>query len=505
VTTASNPSPAPEVYRISARDRSGLFMGLGLAQLAMIGLGVVVGSVSAMVRGPMVFALPLCGLAVVIALVPYRGRPLVEQMGSLGSYLVDTVATRRRWAARLDLLGRGAEQLQLPPAMAGLILRELDVEGRPVAVVEDRRDGTLSASIRVSGRRFALASETEQDRMLEEWAQALAPLCRQGGPIVGLTWAEWTAPTRIEAHRAWMARSFDPTADARAAAAYEEVLALTGAHTARHDVIVTLSVSITKAARRPGARAAPASAAARLEAAASALGRELALFAGRLSAAGLEATAPLSAPELARALRDRLDPNATSRLDEYSRSLGDVAGVVSPHNAGPLAAEVGRTYWRTDQSLHRAFAVTEWPRIGVYADWLAGFLLDVGGVRTTAVCYRPVSPTESARRIAHQATQLESDEQIRRDKGYLVTGEHRRNKENVSKREQQLLDGHVEFTYCGIVVISAPDLESLDEQSEQVAQSAARCRMELRALDFQHDQAVTCTLPLGRRPKAAAL
>ena len=512
----SGQSPA-ETYRLSARDRTGLLMGLGFTQLAVVGVAVIVGSVSAARGGLLMVLLPVCVVGVVVAVVRFRGRPLVELLGPLTGYLADGLATRRRWRAKLDLLGSGATRPQFPPAMAGLVLREVaGGRGRLVALVEDQRDGTLSLTMRVSGRRFALSTDGEQGRMLEQWAQALAPFCREGGPVVGVTWAEWTAPTRIETHRAWMARAFAADADPAALSAYEDVLAMTGAQTARHEVTVTVTVSIARAGRRPGdhrhtdtvgtgRKGKPAGGAAgRLEQAAQVLLREVELFSNRLSEAGLDAAEPFDGAEQSRVLRERLDPAAAYRLDERDRSLGDVAGVVSVANAGPLACEVGRTWWRTDGSVHRAMLVSEWPRTSVYADWLGSFLLDTGGVRTVAVCYRPMSPRESSRRVRHQSVQLESDEQLKREKGILITGEHRRNKDNLDRREQQLLDGHVEFTFCGIVVVSAADLYALEVATGEVVASAARCRMELRPLDWQHDQAVVCALPIGRRPKGAS-
>lgn len=492
----------PQQYRLSARDRTGLLLGLSTVQLAVVGTGVVLGVLCAMVRGPLVYALPVAALVAGVGAAPGRHRrPLVEQLGGICAFMLSS----KHWSAPLGLLGSGATRAALPPEMSGLVLHEVtDSRGRDVAVVEDRGVGNLTAVVQVTGRRFALATTDEQDAMLSEWAAALTPFGRHAGPVVALAWSTWASPTRIESHRAWMAEVMDEGSDPEAAAAYEEVLSLTGVHAYRHEVTVALTVSCDRACRRPGARRALHSGAARLEQSTAVLLRELALFSDRLSAAGLDASAALAGPELARALRERLDPSCVGRLDERGRSLGDVAGLIGAANLGPLHCHQHRTWWRTDGSVHRALVVAEWPRTPVGAEWMGTCLLDVGCVRSVTVVFEPVDPVVSVRQVEHQAANHEGDVSHRVDKRRVVTGEVRRRGEHIARREAQLLDGHVEYRYLGLVVVSAADENGLDLATEQVVQAAARCRMELRAVDGQHAAATVSALPFGRVPRRAA-
>ena len=501
-TTSESPRYEPQSYRLSARDRTGQLLGKSTLQLGVLGAAVVIGVLSAMVRGPMTAGLGVAGALAILGAAPGRyRRPLVEQLGALGEYAL----APKVWSAPLDLLGSGATRPQLPRQMRGLVLHQMtDAKGRSVALVEDTRAGRLSAAVRVSGRRFALASAEEQDQMLADWAAALTPFGRTGGPVVGVAWTSWASPTRVEAHRAWMAEVFDPGAPEDAKASYEEVLASTGAQASQHDVVVTVTVDLARALRRPGTKRGPRGARGareRLELAAATLLREVTLFGERMGAAGLDCTSPLSGQELARVLRERLDPSCVARLDDRGRSRSDVAGLVEVANAGPLHCEERRTFWRTDATLHRALVVAEWPRTPVGSDWMGTFLLDVDCVRLVSVLFEPLDPVASGRAVEFQMANHEGDVAERTEKRKVVTGQVRRRGENLSRRETQLLDGHVEFRYLGLVVVAARDEEALDQASDAVVQAAARCRMELRALDGQHARAVVAALPLGRLAK----
>jgi hypothetical protein len=477
-------------------------LGKSTSQLVVLGLAVALGVLAATVRGPLIIGLPAAALLALLGVAPWKHqRPLVEQLGALAEYAL----IPKKWSADIDLLGSAGTKAQLPPQMRGLVLHQMtDAKGREVCLSEDRKVGHLTVAVRVAGRRFALASADEQDAMLAEWADALTPFGRRGGPVIGLTWTSWASPTRIEAHRAWMAEATDPEASDDARDAYEEVLAATGAHASAHDVVVTLTVDMARASRLPGQRHGPRTGAERRTVAAATLLRELALFTQRLVGAGLDAGAPLSGPELARVVRERLDPTSVGRLDERGRSLGDIAGLVAPANAGPLHCEQGRTAWRTDGTLHRALVVSEWPRTPVGADWMGSFLLDVDCVRLTTVVLEPLDPVSSTRQVEFQMANHEGDLSHRDEKRRVITGQVRRRGQNIARREEQLLDGHIEFRYLGIVVVSAPDDAALDRATEAVTEAGARCRMELRPVDGQHAAAVVAALPIGRKPVRAS-
>jgi hypothetical protein len=222
-------------------------------------------------------------------------------------------------------------------------------------------------------------------------------------------------------------------------------------------------------------------------------------FSSQLQRAGLVVSRPLSAGAVGRALRDRLDPVASERLDLRGRSLGEVAGLVSPDNAFPLATEErDRRTLRVDGSFHRVFRVMEWPRTTVHADWLAGFLCAPDAVRAFTVVFLPQS-----RRIARQqATQLattaaaEVEDRVGHRK--YVGAEQRRVQAAAAALEEELEQGAGLELFVGLVDVVAPSEDALEAACERTIQTAANCGIELRPIDFRQPEALAAVLPLGR-------
>jgi hypothetical protein len=277
-----------------------------------------------------------------------------------------------------------------------------------------------------------------------------------------------------------------------AAAAYHEQLGWAGPVATRHEVLVTVVVS------RNGVRLAPRHGGDTDTACCEAVLGELRLFAARLEQVGLVVAPPLNPGELARALRVRLDPTISAVLDRRGRTLGELAGQVPPANAGPLATELSWAHWQTDDTYHRVFFVQEWPRSPVGPGFMGDLLLDGGAVRTVAVLYEPRSPRASHAAIRQQAAKLDADSSSRAKRGFRVGRQQVRDREAVEQREDELVAGHAELDYAGFVGVSAPSPEALDEACASVTQTAAGCGMELRALDGQHDVALSCCLPVPR-------
>ena len=91
--------------------------------------------------------------------------------------------------------------------------------------------------------------------MLGEWAAALDPVRAPGWPG-GRGWPGRRGPRRPASRPIGPGWPRSPTRlpQPRLRQAYEEVLAATGAHASSHDVVVTLTVDVARAARRPGQR-----------------------------------------------------------------------------------------------------------------------------------------------------------------------------------------------------------------------------------------------------------
>lgn len=487
-------------YRFSAPDRTGAMLGLSGPQVAGMGVAVVAAVVAgSMGAGLVGMAIPVA-VGAVAAFVRIGGRPLVEAAPPGLRFAYISARRRRRWEAPLVSALAEADTPALPPPLAGqqfLAVAPGALGARPAApgpavVVVDARAGSYAATVRVSGSAFALVDRAEQDSLLARWGVALSSFCRERGVVASLRWSEWAAPAGADEQLAYLSAQAHDDDDDPAVVSYRALLSGAGPLATRHEVLVTLTVSsdrVPLSPRHHGDRQA---------ACVEALLGQVDGLATRCRKAGLAVSDPLTAPELARALRVRLDPTVVATLDRRGRALGDLAGLVRPANGGPLASELAWGHWAVDSSYHRAFWIADWPRQPVDPTWMSDLILCGHVRRSVVVICEPVAPRASQRAIESAAAKLGSDEEHRQRTGFRVGAHHRRAREAVDEREDEIAAGFGEFSYAGVVVVSAPDLEALEKACAEVDDVAAGCAMELRPLNGRHDLGLAASLPLAR-------
>jgi hypothetical protein len=496
MTVAAASTPRGRTYRLSPPDRTGLMFGLTLAQLLLIGGGVVIGSIL-MVSVSVPLGVAVLAVGASLGLVRVHGASVVELVPQAARYLGLRSRSNRGWFCVVPLIG--GSEAPLPEALADQDVIVVDggslgvgPAGQRIAVSRDLKAGTCAATVRVAGRGFSLTDRGEQDWLVNQWGTALQAFIAERTPVVSIRWSEWAAPAGLDEHRRWLREHLDtnPLDDVRDA--YERLLAESGSKATRHEVLVTVTINGGRAKvgqRHSGDRTA---------AAIELLLSEMRLFSQRLEGAGLLVSKPLSPSEWARAMRLRLDPSCRTRLDGRRRSLADASGEVSVANAAPAAAETTWGAWHTDDAWHRAMYVTEWPRLDVPAAWMSDLMLYNGAVRTVSVFFEPVPRSRSQRSITRDAAKLESDAEQRTQKGFRVGAHHRRAARAVEDREEELVAGYGEFLYAGVVCVTAATLEELESASDEVSQVAASVGLELRPLHGRHDQAFAATLPIAR-------
>ena len=491
----------PRTYKLAAADRTGVAFGLSYRALGLLGVGVVLGIISVS-RGEPVLAAVVVGLAVAAVVARVDGAPALEAVPIRVSWWARR--RHRAWMAPLPLAVCEAAAPPWPPALDGQVILAVEPSTHGVSgldsmgVVHDRRAGTVSASLSIAGQHFGLVDTADAEAVLARWGEALAGFVRERGPVVSAKVSEWAAPAGLAAHHAFIAaHCHDP--EASPARAYRELVADVGPLATYHETLVTVSVGIGRT-RRAGADL--------LRSALITLAGEMRLFADRLASANLAVSAPLSASALARATRSRLDPTDLATADARQRSLGQDVGVVQPAHAGPLATEATWSAWRVDGSWHRAFYVSDWPRLGLPAEWMSGLLGWAGSVRAMTLVVEPIAPRASREAVRTASTRIESDQTHRARQGFRIGAESRRAGADVAKREEELIAGYPEFSYAGIFSVSAPSPEALDRAGEDVVAVAAAHGLELRALHGRHDSGFAVGLPLGRglaRPGSARL
>lgn len=456
-------------YRLPAPDRTGWMLGLTGSQILPLGVGIAVAVVIVAHTGSVVAAGMPFVIGVTIAFARVGGVPMLETGAVAIRYLAGW--RTRRFEAPFPFPG---PELVLPAAFGRVEFVEADSGAGAVLVGLDRRGGLAAATLRVAAPApFLLCDEADQARFLDTFGEALAPLCREGGPVTSLRWLSFAAPAGRPARAGW--------AEGPALPAYREVLDLLAGE-AHHEVLLTLTV----VGRTRGTAD---------EVIETLLG-EMRLLTDRLAGAGLSA-APLDRRGFAVALRRRLDPAGRG-------SPGQLAAL--PDGGGPLAAagslcveeRWGRLH--VDGTVHRAYHLVEWPRSEVPPGWTADLLLALPLTRAVGVVFEPVGWRASRRAVERLAAKLDSDEEQRRRIGLRIGAQQEAVRSELTVREQELVAGHPEFDYSGFVVLSGADIDELEELEAQARSVAAAAGVELAACAGRQAEGFAATLPVPLRP-----
>ncbi len=481
-------------YRLAPVDKTGVFLGLSLTQLIVTGTGALAGSV-VMIVGSVSVGVAIAVSVAALGLARLTGEPLLTQLPTLIRHSVTGRAARAHHQS-LPLLGPVENPKKTPALWQQNIMviepADYSVElSGPVAMVIDHKAGLYATTLRIAGRQFGLLEPDEQDYQLSNWGNVLQGFVTETPIITAVRWCEWAAPSGIEEQRDWLDahKADQPIPDALDS--YERLLAEAGPIATRHEVLLTISTHTNRVAvhKRHNRN--------RRNATIEALLTETRQLQQRLSTAGLTAKI-LDPTEQTRAMRLRLDPTSRAAIERRQRTLGHDAGATSISNALPLATNTTWTSYTVDSSHHRAYWVTEWPRLDVPGDWLRPLLLHSTAVRTIGVFFTPVPRSKSQRHITAQATKIEADVAHRNEKGYRVGAWHRRAAQAVQEREEELVSGYTELAFTAIINITAPDIDELDRSCADLVQIAAAAGIELRPLHGRHAEALTAVLPCAR-------
>ena len=484
-------------YRLAPIDKTGVMLGLSLAQVLVGATALMVGSILMATVSTVAGSL----LAVVfggLAVARRNGESVLHQLPLLVRH-VRRGRTETTWLAPVPVLGPTTKPKSAPPPLAAQELHHIDpvafglgpdeLRG-PVAMVIDRKAGLYAVTVRVAGRQFGLLEPHEQDWQLAQWGNILSQFVSERPMISQVLWSEWAAPSGTSEHRDWLEaqKASQPVPDALAA--WEQLLARSGPIATRHEVLLTIRTHLSKARVAKRHRS-------RHDATVETLLKEARALLLRLSGAGLRASV-LTPREHTRAMRLRLDPSVRATLDRREAFLGTAAGFVADDNAGPLATKEAWSWFAADNTLHRSFQVAEWPRLDVPGDWMRSLLLWSGVVRSVNVVFQPVPRSRSQRAITAQATKIDADVAHRAEKGWRIGAWHRRAAQAWSEREEELVAGFPELAFGGIVTISTSTMDELDQASTDITQIAAGVGVELRALHGRHGDALVACLPVAR-------
>lgn len=482
-------------YRLEPLDTSGVFLGLGLVQCVLVGAGITL-SVFAITAGAPV---PVAAVPIVVAAATSfaraGGHPAWEWLPLVAGWIWTRLRRGHGWRAPLPLWSTRNAKAPLPPCLDGLDI--VAVPWRPTSelgAVRDRHRRTLTAVIPVTGPQFVVEPRGDQERLLDGWGDVLGQFAVERGVVTHLAWSDLARPSGMHDHLAWLGDRPRGERNQAATSSYRDLVDAGTATAISHDVVVTLTASRDRLGRH---RAGSDSADEHLQRALT-MSTE-ALLRG-LRSAGLAAAAPLDCAAIQRLLRARIDPVAPRPQRTTRGRLIDRLALVRSATAGPLAVDAEWRHVRIDGAYHRTWWIGTWPRLAVPPSWLEPFLSGGGITRTMTVILVPVPNHQSRRRIERDLVKLESDATTKADKGRRVDARHGRATQALLDREEELVAGYPEMAYTGLVTVSAPTLDDLDEHGEIIEQLARENGMDLRVLDARQDIAWAAALPLGLAP-----
>jgi len=518
-------------YRFGPLERRGLIAGWRGGQIGAVAGGLVV-AVLVLRSRPSAASVAVALVAVIggvaLACWPVAGRTGEEWLPTVVRWGLSGLTGARRHHSSAPAAGRcvgpGGAPCVAPGALSGAArtrgsapcavldvrsarrgvlggLSILSARGEPGAaatgVVHDPRTRTYTAAVAVRSHSFALLGPEDKERRVAGWASVLASFARERSSVHRIQWIASALPDDGQAVRGYVdRRAVLPDASA-ARRSYTALLAGAGASTCRHEVMIAVQVS----AGGTSSRAVRASGGGDIGACAILL-REVSALRRRLSDAEVVVERTLGPSALVSVVRRASEPGplAADPIPKDHHDAATAGGVFRSCAAGwpwPMATEVEWGCLRTDAAWHATYWIAEWPRVDVGPDFLGPLLL--GPIRrSVSVVMEPLSPSRAVRQVEQARTADLADSELRRRGGFLATARRSREEELVTRREEELADGHASLRFSGYITVTAPSRELLDGACGETEQAAGQCRLELRRLFGEQERAFTCTLPLCR-------
>jgi len=197
-------------YRFGPRERGGVLAGWRAGQILTVALGLLIGVL--VLRAQPNGAGVAVAVAILLACAALATWPVSGRTGDQWLPVVVCWGTRRA-------VPRGRRRMD---ALAGL--RLLNAGTRPMGMVHDQRERTLTAALSLHGRGFALLGPDEQDRRVAGWSSVLATLARDGSPIRRVQWLAASYPDQGHGVRSYLATHTEVDPVSACLASYEALL-----------------------------------------------------------------------------------------------------------------------------------------------------------------------------------------------------------------------------------------------------------------------------------------
>ncbi|MEU5833035.1 SCO6880 family protein [Streptomyces diacarni] len=486
----SDLSAAPVTVKFPHRSRRGILLGLSLPQLLLVSAAVallLVTVVSSGLLGAVALA-PLWATVAALVTIRQHGRSLIDWAPIVARY-----AQRRRtgqflWLARPATRPRKEGVLHLPGSAASLKVVTPGDSTDGAAALHDPHQQTLTAVARVSSRAFALLDPSTQNHNVNGWGRTLAGMARTGH-VATVQVLERTVPDSGDA----LSRHWAHHGQAQAPVAgqiYSELVASAGPAAAPHETYLAISLDL-KAAKRLISQAGGG-----LPGAFTVMEQTTTSVAQAARNAGLTVAGWLSSREIAAVIRTAYDPDALSRLQQWSDTGRAEA---DPAAAGPVVQVEDYDRLATDSARHATYWVENWPRTEMGAGFLHSIMFTAGVRRSLSLVYVPQGLESALRDVQRRKAAIIADASERSRRGQVDSEQDSIEYADVKTRERQLIAGHADVALTGLVTVTAETDSLLDAACAQIETAAISAGVDLRRLHYQQPEAFALSaLPLAR-------
>lgn len=490
-------SEEPVTYTFGPLERRGILGPVRAGQAALLagGGGFAIVLLDAAPSGTgLLVATAVVALALAAAFAPAGGRTAEEWIPVLARFAARRLTGAARWRSRAPTAGVRARRGQpitrppavAPPPLAGVRIEAVSYGGRRIGALTEHGGRRLTAVLACRVAAFALLDGQAQERRLARWGLVLSGAA--GTAIRRIQWLERTAPAQGDEMARWLHAERDPTVPLRGTAmveSYLELISTSARVTQEHEILLAIQVD----ARRVRDRG--------KDALHRALVEQTERVAQALTAAEVGVLGVLGPEQLARALRTAFDPYVRGELAALEAADPTRTGL-DEAGAWPVGAREAWDHYRSDGALHATYWIGGWPRVEVSPMFMDALLGPSDVVRTVAVTFEPLAPDRSTREAEAAVTRDRADRELRARFGQSETARQRQAAEATRRREAELAAGHAEVRLSGFVTVSGRDADELRRAAAEVAEHAARARLELHRLYGEQADAFTFTLPLCR-------
>ena len=156
-------------------------------------------------------------------------------------------------------------------------------------------------------------------------------------------------------------------------------------------------------------------------------------------------------------------------------------------------------YLRTDTGFHSVLWIREWPRSEVFPTFLRPLLLTPGTSRRLTILGVPRTTVQALKEVQREQNELLSNQEVKMKQQKIISYAERAELADVQEREAQLIAGHGDMAFAGMITVTGATLDELTAAVGRIRQAALQSQCECRVLAGQQMQAFTAAaLPFTR-------